>query len=133
MSNGNWNVGYDPGPGPVSEFLAERYLAARRVWPLRNERAHDGFEATALRAAVPAQTWAEWFEWAYGMSLADYAAIAKEGDHAAMLKRLGSPVFDYKLGDRWLTLIGEEGDTVESVREFLRKLWPEISEVRAHE
>jgi hypothetical protein len=119
----------------VTSFMVERYTVARRIWGMRTLLAHEGFPATSSRAAVPAQTWTEWFEWAYGMPLAEYAAIAKEGDHAGLVAKMGGPLplFDYKWGDRWLVMIGVAGDTVETVAALLRARWPEITEVRAHE
>lgn len=113
-------------------FVVERYFVARRIWHTRSLKAHDGFPATDTRPAVPAQTWAEWFEWAYGMPLEEYSKIAQEHGHADVVKSLGpSPLFDYKLpGRNWLTLLAAPGDTLETVTKFLRGYYPDLEEVR---
>jgi hypothetical protein len=82
--------------------------------------AHEGFPATDKRPAIPPQTWAEWFEWAYGMSLDSYAQLAKEGNHAQLVQQLepgkSPPVFDYKI-DGTASMRKLFPNVVEDVRE----------------
>lgn len=113
-------------------FVVERYLVARLIWKKRNERAHDGFPATATRAAVPAQSWSEWFSWCFGMTLEEYSELAKAGKHAELVKQLGSVVVDYRIAGEWHTAIAPAGETYEECAASLQRMFPQIDDVRPH-
>lgn len=111
-------------------FVVERYVVARQIWKRKDERAHDGFPATDKRAAVPAQSYAEWFEWAYGMNLEEYAEIAKIRDHAGLVKRTGAVVVEYKLHGDWHICICAAGESKDECAASLKAMFPEITDVR---
>lgn len=117
----------------TSFFVVERYLVARAIWKCKDERAHDGFPATEKRDAVPAQNYSEWFAWCYGMTLDEYGQLAKAGNHAELVKKLANVLVDYKIDGRWLTAIAAPGETFEECDVALRRMFPQITEVRRHE
>lgn len=114
----------------TSFFVVERYIVARAIWKMRNERAHEGFPATEKRAAIPAQTYGEWFEWAYGMSLDEYSKVAKERDHASVVTKLSNVMLEYKIGPTWFTCIAAPGETYEEASAAIQRIFPQIEAVR---
>lgn len=72
--------------------MVERYRVAREVWPKRDQPAHQGFQWRCVD--VPPQTWGQWFEWVYGMPLAEYGRLAGENDHASLVAKLEEGDYD---------------------------------------
>lgn len=111
----------------ASPWFVERYTMARRIYPIRDQRAHDGFTEKRTGVIVPAQTWAEWFAWAYGMTLDEYAVIAKEGKHAAQIPPGAVALCEYRdagSDGAWSLVRGAPGETYEQVAEWMRKAFP---------
>lgn len=123
------------GDAPFLPFVVERYAVARRIWKFAAEVAHHGFPATDRRAAVPQQTWAEWFEWAYGMTLEEYGKIAKAGNHAALAQKAGdgAVIAEYRIADRWYTVVGAPKETYAELCASMRRMFPQIEDVRVRQ
>jgi len=115
----------------MSAFIVERYLIARRIWKIRTQKAHDGFEWRGQQ--IPAQTYGQWFEFAYGMTLADYAKLAKDGNHADLVDKLTSVRAEYLIAGHWYTAIGNPEDTFETLAAALRRDFVQVEDVRARE
>jgi len=117
----------------MSAFIVERYLIARRIWKIRDQQAHEGFTDKRTGLAVPPQSWSAWFEWAFGMPLDEYAALAKDGKHAELVDKLTSVRAEYLIAGHWYTAIGNPEDTFETLAAALRRDFVQVEDVRARE
>jgi hypothetical protein len=119
----------------ASPWFVERYTLARRIYHIRDQQAHAGFTDKRTGREVPAQTWAEWFAWCYGMPLDEYAHIAKEGKHAAQIPAAEVALLEYRLSgdaapDKWYLVRGAVGETYEELDAWMRRCFPDIVETR---